>query len=742
VKFLRYLGLVACAACGAAQACAPGSGSDWMAASHPLAQAIRPADCAVVQQTPPDFSWPEVANDARYEVTLTYPDGRQRSLRAPQNYLNWDEVLPAGAYSWHVKLNGAQTSQERSFIVGAGAVPFVVPETAELLRRLKAKARPRALPDEATLRAMVAQRSSALAALRREVDGKLRTPLPAEPATASSGANDARVFDEAKRTLNALQAYVLTKEDKYYDDALRRLRNMASWDPHGKTAYTAPGMDRSARYLAWMLALGYDWLHPRLDAGTKSQLLGVLRARFAQMYGDLAGARPRIARQPRDSHGINALSMLAVMAVLAAGDIAEADTWVAGTLPLVLNLMSPWAGEEGGFANGSAYGIWAVGDSLLFWYALRHATGIDVAQKGWMRNWGRFMAYFDPPGSPARLFGDGHEQSSMLEEHKARYGKAYTHFAPTPIARWWASRLSGEDAFRAEYLMSPPASFSGPQPLPAGTANSLYLRATGWVAMHSALADNNRVSVYFKSAPPPYGAFNHSHADHNSFVVNAGGQRLAIESGYYDSYKSPHWRNWLHQTRAKNAITYDGGKGQLFFEQDNKMGYGAIRKFAAAPEYDVATGDATHAYGGALKQALRTLVYLRPNLILVHDKLASATPRQWEWNIHSLNRIDVVSEQKIQLSNHGQTLCVEMLAAPALRFTQTDAWTAAPSRGAPQWHGRFSTAQPLAAAEFVALMNVGCAKTEANAAGDQGSWRVSVGARVVTIDTTGVVSVR
>ena len=63
-------------------------------------------------------------------------------------------------------------------------------------------------------------------------------------------------------------------------------------------------------------------------------------------------------------------------------------------------------GSPGGFANGSAYGLWAVGDSLLFWYALRHASGIDVAQKGWVRNWGRFMAYFDPPGSPVRLSVD------------------------------------------------------------------------------------------------------------------------------------------------------------------------------------------------------------------------------------------------------------------------------------------------------------------------------------------------
>jgi heparinase II/III-like protein/uncharacterized protein DUF4962 len=707
-------------------------GTDWMTVKEPLAQAIRPADCAVVQQTPPDFSWPESASGARYELTLAYPDGRKRTLSAPLNYLNWDEALPPGTYAWQVKANG-EASRARRFTVDATALPFVVPPTEELLRRVKAKPRPRSLPDAATLRAMSAQRAGALAQLRREVDGKLRNPLPSEPNTGSTGANDARVFDEAKRTLNSLQAYTLLRDDKYYEDAVRRLRNMASWDPSGRTSFNAPGMDRSARFLTWMLVIGYDWLQPRLDAGTKSQLLATLRVRLGQMYGDVAGARPRIARQPRDSHGINALSMLAVMSVIVAGDIAEADSWVAGTLPLALNLMSPWAGEESGFANGSAYGTWAMGDTLLYWYALRHATGIDVAQKAWMRNWGRFMAYFDPPGSPARLFGDGHE-SSMFDEHKARYGKGYAHFAPTPLARWWASRITGEDAMRAEYLLSPPAPFSGPQPLPAGTPNSLYLPSTGWVAMHSALADEKRVSLYFKSAPPPYGAFNHSHADNNSFVVNAGGQRLAIESGYYDSYKSAHWRNWLHQTRAKNAITYDGGKGQLYFEQDNKMGYGAITRYGTDGDAELVTGDATQAYGGALKQALRTMVYLRPNLIVVYDKLASATPRQWEWNIHALNKIDVASDRKIRIANNGQSLCVEMLAAPEMRFTQSDEWSAPPARGAPQWHGRFST-QPLAAAEFIALLNVGCTDVAVRTTKDGAAWRLTVDKKEIRLES-------
>jgi len=264
--------------------------------------------------------------------------------------------------------------------------------------------------------------------------------------------------------------------------------------------------------------------------------------------------------------------------------------------------------------------------------------------------------------------------------------------------------------------------------------------------MHSNLADNDRVSVYFKSSPPPYGAFNHQHADQNGFVINAGGRRLAIESGYYDGWKTPHWSQWLKQTRAANAITFDGGQGQIFFEQTGykRMGYGRITRFDSTPQYEAVTGDATRAYDGALSQALRTLVYLRPGLLLVHDRLASDTPRRWEWNIHALNRMAETSARAIEIENGGQRLCVQMLGGPPVRFSQTGEWPpeAAPRKGEAQWHGRFATA-PLRAAQLLALLDVGCTADDASAARDAGgAWTVRLGAKVVTLGEGDLIRVR
>ena len=97
-----------------------------------------------------------------------------------------------------------------------------------------------------------------------------------------------------------------------------------------------------------------------------------------------------------------------------------------------------------------------------------------------------------------------------------------------------------------------------------------------------------------------------------------------------------------------------------------------------------------------------------------------------------------ISDQKISIASGGQTLCVDMLAGPAMRFTQTSAWTSAPSSGATQWHGKFYSTQLLGATEFIALMRVGCAATTASATQANGVWTVPVGDKTITISDSGI----
>ena len=505
-----------------------------------------------------------------------------------------------------------------------------------------------------------------------------------------------------------------------------------SWDPRGTTAYASD--DEAAREIAWTLTLVYDWLYPQLYVNQRNLLLAAILPRVTDIYNDVIGSHARVAVDPYDSHGNETLTYLATISTLLAGDVPEAQNWLRDALPLAVHWTSPWGGEDGGYANGTAYSHWDNGARLIPWYVLRWVVG-DITQKAWMRNYANYLAYFIPPGTPVGAFGDGAEMP-LLPENWARLSKAYALLVPTPLARWYASQLQGEDPSQLELLVAPPADAS-PAPFPAGTPNFALFHSIGWAALHSSLQDPARVSIYFKSSP--YGSFNHSHADQLSFVINAGGKPLAIDSGYYDYYESPHWWQWYKQTRAHNAITFDGGQGQAVFEASGVLGSGAITGYVSTADYDIVQGDATSAYGGALTQAKRSLVYLRPNRVLVYDNLASDVPRRWEWNIHALNAMNGISNQQIAIQNGDQSLCVDMLAGPPMQFTQTDQFTADPSgTWTPQWHGAFASASPLGATEFIALLRVGCTATTASATKTNGVWTVVVDNNTVRISDTGI----
>ncbi|MGH8222432.1 MAG: heparinase II/III domain-containing protein [Woeseiaceae bacterium] len=711
---------------------------DWMS-SVPRAVSsapIRPPDGATVTQTPPDFSWPDRGPNLEYRITLSYPDGSARSRKAPANWIHWDEVLPAGRYSWQVQAmdaDGIEDSRTRHFTVASCAVPFLVPDADELLKRAVSKPHPRALPDADGLAAMLERRRDGVGRLTQRVNGLTSGELPGEPAGRSESAIEAATYGELERIADALFAFLASGEDRHYRQALRRALNLTAWDPRGATSYAAA--HQAARGIATVLTLAYDWLFPRLDAPQKRRLLDALAVRLADMHYDLVGPRARIAVHPYDSQGNHTLAFIAALSTVLAGDLPAADDWLRGALPLAISWTSPWGGEDGGFANGTAYAQWVIGDTLYAWNILRWTVGVDVARKAWQRNHGYFLGYFLPPGTPTGVFGDGAER--RLEEQWARFGGAYARFAPNPLARWHASELRGGDPSRLHALLAPLPG-PGPAPYPADTPDAAYFPSIGWVALHSDLADRTRSSVYFKSSF--YGSYNHSHADQNSFVINSRGEALAVDSGYYDGYATPHWRNWYKQTKAHNAITFDGGRGQTVFEETGGIGQGEITRFEHHAAYDLVSGDATAAYGGALQAALRSLVYLRPDLVVVHDHLASPVGRRWEWNIHANERMKVLGDNSIEIRAGDERLCVAMLGGPRTAFTQSDRFDAAP-RGTdmpPQWHGAFVADEPSTTADFVAVLGIGCPHPDAELMRSGTAWKLDIGGRRISFDRTSV----
>lgn len=106
---------------------------------------------------------------------------------------------------------------------------------------------------------------------------------------------------------------------------------------------------------------------------------------------------------------------------------------------------------------------------------------------------------------------------------------AYARIHQNPYYQWHAEQIELPPVAPGAYQLSlhlkwPPAPLARP---PRDLPQALLMRDIGWAALHSDLADRERnIMVQFKSSP--FGSFSHSHADQNSFVLEAFGRPQAL----------------------------------------------------------------------------------------------------------------------------------------------------------------------------------------------------------------------
>ena len=124
---------------------------DWLSSAPDKSMPVMPAHCESVDQTPPQFAWPD-QGETRYQLELRDAQNRITRHVADRNWLLLEAPLPEGTYHWRVKpLNvaGKGFGEWRQFGIAAGAVPFAVAASRQLLATAKTRQRPRAFPSGA-----------------------------------------------------------------------------------------------------------------------------------------------------------------------------------------------------------------------------------------------------------------------------------------------------------------------------------------------------------------------------------------------------------------------------------------------------------------------------------------------------------------------------------------------------------------------------------------------------------------
>lgn len=652
---------------------------NWPEVPDPLAMPFRPSHKMTCQQNPPDFSWPHIIGAERYHLQVSAdPDGAKVAAQhdgLEENFHNFSSAFEPGLWFWRVRFmaagNWSGWTTPRRFRISRDAWPFPVPSVDVLQARIPTD-HPRIWTTRASLAAFRHRahgpRQQWFASIESRVRRDLDLELPTEPTfdverkgaitAAWKAAHDqlrGKGEAAAERLYRTAFVYLVTGDKTIGQAAVAQLCNLASWDPEGATGYATH--DQVHRAITWKSAVAYDWCCELLSIDQAKTTLDMIRARTATMFEQLAVQRP-LKRRPYDSHGWTAFGYMGVVAIATLHDLPEADTWFREIVPTYINLLPPWGDEDGGWCQGTAYWQYSQGSNKVFMDALLYASGLDLYAKAYSRNSGTFPLYTLPHGSPRAHFGDGnrHRPSGYHTQHYARLAQMHQN----PILQW------AKEAVGAEPGSGLSAYFSGADELPARPPVELpparWFRDIGWVCMHSDLLDPERISFYFKASP--MGSFNHSHADQNSFVLNAFGEALAIDSGYYDWYGSPFDKTYTRQTLAHNAITHGEGAGQRIFDIAAR---GRVNGFVTHPVFDACTGDATEAYGGTLSRAVRHVIYLRPATFVVIDDLAvssGVSPLPFAWWIHGLSDITIDADEQGATIEQGRARLAVRIHGP------------------------------------------------------------------------------
>ncbi len=143
-------------------------------------------------------------------------------------------------------------------------------------------------------------------------------------------------------------------------------------------------------------------------------------------------------------------------------------------------------------------------------------------------------------------------------------------------------------------------------------SNDIIISRTGWTAMDNVLA--------LRSGGPG----NHEHADRNSIIFKAYGERL-LHDPFRAAYmvQNPRWL--LRQTEAHTAVLIDG-RGHQY--HDGSEGTNASWAFAHVIDYQIGPGwmtvtsDASDAYqlvNADVSRVLRTVIFMKPDVVVIYD---------------------------------------------------------------------------------------------------------------------------
>jgi hypothetical protein len=343
---------------------------------------------------------------------------------------------------------------------------------------------------------------------------------------------------------------------------------------------------------------------------------------------------------------------------LAMGALAMADAKpeLAGEL-LSLALASiqiPMAefAPDGAWGEGPGYWDYATSYNVTLLAALDSALGADfgLSTLPGFSETGAFPLYLNGPSKRAFNFADG-------GDHQVRGAQLFWLGRKFDRPEFSAFERTTPDPDAQDLLwFDPRGDAAAIQRLPL---DKLY-RKTGLAVFRSDWRDPDAVYVGLKAGG---NAVNHSHLDLGSFVLDALGERWAIDFGHED-YNLPgyfgkaRWTYYRLRAEGHNTLLLNPGFGP----DQAPRAEARIVRFESRAERAFAIADLTPAYAPHAANVRRGIALLDRKEVLVQDEIQAATAADIWWFMHTT--AELRGEGRVAVLKIGDKQLTARILAP------------------------------------------------------------------------------
>jgi hypothetical protein len=474
-----------------------------------------------------------------------------------------------------------------------------------------------------------------------------------------------RLLGESRKALGRIALcaglYRLDGDKRFAERAAKELRAVCAFPDWNPSHFLDVAEMTNA------CALGYDWLYDYLSPEDRATVRkAIIEFGLKPGLGFLETRTGFTRNQNNWSQVCNGGLTVGALA------IADEDPEIARRIVVycreaIRSEMTRFLAPDGGCREGPGYWNYATIYTAYYLSALKTALATDfgyTAAPG-LADGGEFQIHSIGPVRKVFNYADCGENAGAAPQMMlfaamfdrpayARHERAFVGDNGGIFDLFWgAAAPAAGEATGADTATSRPAALS---------LDRLF-RGVDVVYFRSAWDDRNAIYVGFKGGD---NAASHGHLDLGTFVLDALGERWAVDlggddynlPGYWDTKKT-RWTYYRLSTPGHNTVTLNGAN-QAFAAK------APIIAYKSTPDLAYAVTNLTRTHPTA-DRFLRGVGLFQRNRVLVQDEISLRDPADVAWQMHT--RADVKAEgTHATLTQNGKTLHAYLQSPPDAKF--------------------------------------------------------------------------